>query len=33
MNDLEKKREELGIAGERERKLYDMEDRRKLEVE
>ncbi len=30
---IQKKREELGIAGERERKLFDMEDRRQLSIE
>jgi carbon-monoxide dehydrogenase catalytic subunit len=29
---IEAKRDALGINQERERKLYDMEDRRKLEV-
>ena len=29
---IEKKRDKLGINEETERKLFDMEDRRKLEV-
>ncbi|MBI4008569.1 MAG: carbon monoxide dehydrogenase, partial [Planctomycetes bacterium] len=32
MDHIEKKREALGINKERERKLYDMEERRKLEI-
>ncbi len=32
MDHIEKKREALGINKEKERKLYDMEDRRKLEI-